>query len=312
MKKEYPEVEYLSDFFISDITKVIKDNVTIAQHKELVVNDACFEAKGWYILDIASRGDGNIVTTRNASKLSSHITVSNRKSEIQRQDQMNIHVNKPVRGLLSESKAVTWDGCYEIGIYDVRDGAYSKKNVRNGITSWPSDQCVSCVTTDPVKNHIIVGTNRRHVYVFTVQLNYSHMLTLRDVIHGALDITVQRGNLLVCCNRSDKACAVTVEESQSMLMYEFTKPDFFGWDWRPTSVCTDTNEFIYMLWNAAMSCHRGCILVQYSQDGRQLLTTRRVEGNFYRLSTFAENGTEKLLISNMIWGELYTYDLLVT
>ncbi|PIK45875.1 hypothetical protein BSL78_17254 [Apostichopus japonicus] len=197
----------------------------------------------------------------------------------------------PICGLLYGFKAVTWNLWCEIGIYDVRDGTYIKKDCLKFITSWPSAHGVICVTTDPVKNHIIVGTDSRDVYVFTDQMNYSHMITLPDVIDETYDITVHRGSLLVCGNYTERAAyAVTMEESQSKLMYEFTKPDLDGLDWKPLRVCTDKNELIYMLWKAGI-LHQRCILVQYGQDGGQLLT-RTVDNDVDRVSTFEENGIE--------------------
>ncbi|PIK47926.1 hypothetical protein BSL78_15196 [Apostichopus japonicus] len=311
MKKEYLELESLSDFFISDITKVIKDNITIAQHEQLVVYVAGIKIKGWFITDITSRGNVMIVITHKPSERYSHITVFNRRGEVQRQDQIKMDKGMPICGLLFGFKAVTWDDWYEVGMYDVRDGAFSKKNIRDVITRWPSDQEVSCVTTDPVKNHIIVGTDSRHVYVFTDQMNYSHLITLPDVIDGSYDITVHRNSLLVCDNLRGRAYAVTIQESQSRLMYEFTKPDLDGLDWNPITVCTDQNEFIYMLWQTSTSHQRRPILVQYSQDGRQLLTTRIVENNVYHLSTIEENGMEKLLMTTTV-GSFHTFDLVVT
>ncbi|PIK47927.1 hypothetical protein BSL78_15197 [Apostichopus japonicus] len=305
MKKEYPELESLSDFVICEITK-FNIEVTIAQHQESGI-----KVKGWHITDITSRGDVKIVITHNPLEEYSHITVFNRKGEIQRQDQIIIGIDIPICGLLSESKAVTWEYWYGFGIYDVRDGTYSKKNIRDIITRWSSVQYVSCVTTDPVKNHIIVGTNRRNVYVYTDQMNYSHMITLPAVIDASDDITVHRDSLLVCDNSRGRSYAVTIEESQSKLIYEFTKPDLDGLDWNPTSVCTDKNEFIYMLWQTATSYQRRPILVQYSQDGRQLLTTRIVNHNVYRVSTLEENGTEKLLMTTTV-GSFHTFDLVVT
>ncbi|XP_071854361.1 uncharacterized protein [Apostichopus japonicus] len=303
MIKENTELEYLSDF---------KDNVTLAQHEESVVDIAGIKAKVWSIKGITSSGDGNIVITGRASKWYSHITVVNRKGEIQRQDQIKNDTSKYFVWCyccpLSEFKVIT--ACKsDIGIYDVRDGAFSKKNICDVITRWPSDQYVSCVTTDPVTSHIIVGTNSRDVYVFTDQLNYSHMLTLPDVIDGAFDITVHRGCLLVCCNGSDRAYAVTMEESESKLMYEFTKPDHDGYDWSLHSVCTDKNEFIYMLWVDDSGLFERGILVQYSQDGRHLLTTRTVDENVRCVTSLEEDWSEKLVLATYTSGKLYTYGL---
>ncbi|XP_071853839.1 uncharacterized protein [Apostichopus japonicus] len=204
LKKDYPELESLSDFFISDITDDFKENVTIAQHEESVVDIAGIKAKHWSINGITSSGDGNIVITGMASSRYSHITVVNRKGEIQRQD--NPKSYKGIRNvcLLSEFKVMIVGKSEIIGIYDVRDGALSEKKTLKFIT-----RCVTCVTTDPVNNHIIVGTSSRYVYVYTDQLIYSHKITLPDEFDMALDITVHRGYLLVCCYYSDNAYAFT-------------------------------------------------------------------------------------------------------
>ncbi|XP_071854610.1 uncharacterized protein [Apostichopus japonicus] len=329
MKTGIPELNSLSDFVISDITKVIRDIVTIAQHEESVVDVAGIKVQGRYFTGFTSRGDLKIVIIYKESEGYLHISVFNRKAEIQRQDQIKSDRNVIICGMLSEFKVITASRKRnEIGIYDVRDGAFSRKNIRDVITNWPSKQYVSCVTTDPVKNHIIVGTDSRDVYVFTDQLIYSHMFTLPDVIDTPHDISVHRGSLLVCDNSRGRSYAVTMEESQSKLMYEFTKPDLDGLHCRPISVCTDNNEFIYMLWKYDNPHHSmvlshlavvlmmhalmaGCNLVQYSQDGRKLLTKRKFDHNADCVSTIEENGMEKLLVSTTV-ASFHTFDLEVT
>ncbi|XP_071855018.1 uncharacterized protein [Apostichopus japonicus] len=328
MKNEFPELNSLSDFVISDITEVIRGIVTIAQHQESVVDVAGIKVKGRYFTSITSRGDLKIVIIHKVSEGYFTITVFNSKGEVQRQDQIKSDGDVIICGMLSEFKVITASRQRnEIGIYDVRDGAFSRKNIRDVITSWPSKQNVSCVTTDPVKNHIIVGTDSRNVYVFTDQLIYRHRITLPDKIRAAYDITVHRGSLLICDNSLGRSYAVTMEESQSKLMYEFTKPDLYGLDCRPISVCTDKNEFIYMLWKDDKSRHSfagsifwemsiiqasraSCNLLQYSQDGRKLLT-KRLDHNMDRMSTIEENGMEKLLISTTV-ASFHTFDLEVT
>ena len=49
MKKEFPELESLSDIYVSDITKLIVDDVTITEHEESVVDVEGIKAKGWWI-----------------------------------------------------------------------------------------------------------------------------------------------------------------------------------------------------------------------------------------------------------------------
>ncbi|PIK35978.1 hypothetical protein BSL78_27192 [Apostichopus japonicus] len=121
----------------------------------------------------------------------------------------------------------------EIGIYDIREGSLVTKNVGDVIGNWPANLGLECVTTDPDNKHIIVGTKSRNIYVFTDQLKYCHSIILPAVITVVHNITVHRGNLLVCDNDGDTAYAVSMEGSESKLMYEFSKPDLDECDWSP-------------------------------------------------------------------------------
>ena len=196
MKKEFPELESLSDIFISDITKEIVHDVTITEHEESAVDVEGIKAKCWKTTGMTSNSDGNIVITGTVSAKYSHITVINREGEIQRQHKMKYRKYHTDRFccFLSEFKVVTVCWPDEIGIFDVRDGSYKKKkNLSDVISNWSSDRRVLCVSTDPVNNHIIVGTASRYVYIFDDQLNYSHTITLPDVISRSGDITVHGG-----------------------------------------------------------------------------------------------------------------------
>ena len=187
MKKEFPELKSLSDIIVKDITKVVGDDVMITENEESVVDVEGIEAKGWISNGMTSSGDGSIVLSGSVSDKYSHITVINRNGEIKRQDQ--IQNERDYFGLayrycryLSEYKVATVCLPDEIGICNVHDGSYKKKNISDVISSWPSARVVLCVATDPVNNHIIVGTNSRYVYVFDNQLIYIHTITLQDVI----------------------------------------------------------------------------------------------------------------------------------
>ncbi|PIK42951.1 hypothetical protein BSL78_20194 [Apostichopus japonicus] len=87
MKKEYEELESLSDFTVGDIKNVIFDEISITENEESVFHIKGFKFNGSLISGIASSGDGNIVITGQTSTLSiSHITVINNLGEIQRKD----------------------------------------------------------------------------------------------------------------------------------------------------------------------------------------------------------------------------------
>ncbi|PIK36800.1 hypothetical protein BSL78_26365 [Apostichopus japonicus] len=196
MKKEFLDVESLSDFTIGDITKDLFDNVTISEHEESVIRVKGFENVTWYIDDITSTLDASTPG--------------------------------------------------EIGVYDIREGSFVTKNVGDVIGNWPANLGLKCVTTDPVNKHIIVGTGSRDIYVFTDQLKYCHSITLPDVITVVHNITVHRGNLLVCDYDGEGAYAVSMEGSESKLMYEFSKPDLDECDWSPYgSAQTRTSSYTF-------------------------------------------------------------------
>ncbi|XP_071853943.1 uncharacterized protein [Apostichopus japonicus] len=312
MKKEFLDIESISDFTIGDITKNLFDNVTISEHEESVVIVKVFIGNlTWYIDDITSTLDGKIVITGGSDDIN-HITLLNKRGHV-----MTQHRIKPTEQVwfyccfLSPHKLATASTPGEIGIYDIREGSFVTKNVGDVIGNWPANLNLNCVTTDPVNKHIIVGTESRDIYVFTDQLKYCHSITLPDVIKVVTDITVYRGNLLVCDNGSRGAYAVSMEGSESKLMYGFSKPDVDECDWCPLKVCTDKYEFIYMLWKAKISRQVRCILVQYSQDGRQVLTTRSVDKDTVCLTILDANGEEKVLIATSHMKEVHTYGLLV-
>ncbi|PIK45874.1 hypothetical protein BSL78_17253 [Apostichopus japonicus] len=177
--------------------KAIKDNVTIAQHQESVVDVAGIKVKGGRFNNIKSRGNVKIVIIHKPSE-GTHISLCSTE-KVKYNDRIKIE-GIPICGLLYGFKALTSNLWSEIGIYDVRDGTFIKRSILGFIAEWIFAEEVTCVTTDPVKNHIIVGTCSRDVYVFTDQLNYSHMIKLPDVIRESCDITVHRGSLLVCGN----------------------------------------------------------------------------------------------------------------
>ena len=59
------------------------------------------------------------------------------------------------------------------------------------------------------------------------------------------DITVHGGSLLICDYSGKRAYAVTMEGSESKLMYEFTKPDIDGGDWSTTQ-CVYRQEWVHL------------------------------------------------------------------
>ncbi|XP_071817498.1 uncharacterized protein [Apostichopus japonicus] len=311
MKQEYPELESLSDFVTSDITKVIYDKVVITESAESVVDVPGIKAKGYFITGMTSSSNGNIVMTGKVSKEESHITVINMKGEILNQNVLkrNKRFGLPAYRYccnLSGFNVITVCKPDEIGIYNISDSFYQKKNISDMVKAWPEESHVRSVTTNPAKNEIIVSTNSREVYVFDYQLNYSHTIVLPDVIGASYYITVHDGNLLICDNNGRSSYAVTMVTSESKVVYKFTKPNLSGAELRPYSVCIGMGGFIYMLWNDGQL---NTMLTQYSRDGRQLLTTMSVDDDAWCMTTSVINGEEKLMIATLTSGKMYIYGL---
>ncbi|XP_071849578.1 uncharacterized protein [Apostichopus japonicus] len=312
MKQEYPELESLSDFVIGDITKVISDKVVITESAESVVDVAGIKAKGYAITDMTISSDGNIVMTGIVSKEESHITVTNMKGEILNQKVLNRNKRYGLQAFrfccnLSGFNVITVCVPDEIGIYNISDSSYQKKNISDMVKTWPDDRHVLSVITNPSKNEIIVGTNSREVYVFDYQLNNSHIIVLPDVIRGSFDITVHDSNLLICDYFGSNSYAVTMMTSESKVVYEFTKPNLSGAGVRPHRVCIGMGGFIYMQWHDKSG--RNTVLTQYSRDGRPLLTSMSVDDYAQYITTSVVDGEEKLMIATESSGKMYTYGL---
>ncbi|PIK37064.1 hypothetical protein BSL78_26100 [Apostichopus japonicus] len=322
MKKEYPELESLSDFIISDVPKVIVDDVTISDHAEYVVDIKRLKAQGLQVNDIVGMRDGKIVITGRNLNIS-HIAVIDRRGEILQQK--NICYSCSGHGTthccyLSEFKVIAvFDD--EIITWDVRDGSCKKKKMRDTISCWVLGMKAISVTTDPDNNHIFVGTNSKYVYELDDQLTYRHTITLpltllygnMLVMNRAVTLSVHKRNLLVLDHNGKKAYAVTTGEANGNVIYAFKKPDCVVrnvWrnDWRPVDVCTDMNMFIYMLWNNTVKC----VLTQYSQDGRKLLNTKSLDMICNLLTTLKEDGEDKLVIESSDTQRLYIYGLNMT
>ncbi|XP_071845603.1 uncharacterized protein [Apostichopus japonicus] len=312
MKQEYPELESLSDFVISDITKVIYDNVVITESAESVVDVAGIKAKGYAITGMTSSSDGNIVMTGFVSEEVSHITVTNMKGEILNQNVLNRNKRFRIQAFryccnLPGFNVITVCIPDEIGIYNISDSnSYQKKNISGMVKTWPDGRFVCSVTTNLAKNEIIVGTNSREVYVFDYQLNYSHIIVLPDEIKGIYGITVHDGNLLICDYWGGTSYAVTMVASGSKVVYKFTKPNLSGAALRPVSVCIGMGGFIFILWRD--DSRQNPVLTQYSRDGRQLLTSMPVDNDAWYITTSVVDGEEKLVIATLS-GKMYIYGL---
>ncbi|KAJ8032646.1 hypothetical protein HOLleu_26222 [Holothuria leucospilota] len=208
---------------------------------------------------------------------------------------------------LSQYKVASVCKRNEIGLCDVRDGSYIKKNISDVISSWLKNLWISCVATDPVNNHILVGGfNSRDVYVFDDQLNYLHILTLPEMIKWPRDITVSDGHLLVCDYDGKKCFVTTMDGLESKLVGEFMKPNLEGNKFRPICVCSDKNGLVYVLCKS----HTQCYIVQYNHDGSQVLTTRKLDVDAHVITVVESSQGEKLLVATFDTQTVYLYNLM--
>ncbi|PIK54920.1 hypothetical protein BSL78_08203 [Apostichopus japonicus] len=312
MKREFPELQILSDVANNDITNVTVDKVTIGKEEVSVVDVEGFVVNGWLITGMTGTEDGSIVITGRIPTLEySYIAVFSSKGKYKRQDIFPTSRGYQLRvcSTLSKFKVVTVIGPDKIGIYDVRDGSYYERSISK-VTKWPSCVVVRCIATDPINQCIIVGTSCRYVYVFNYQLKYDYTITLPDICIRSTDITVHRGHLLVAdCSDSKRAFSVKMEPPENKLVYKFTKPNIDDGTWGPFGVCTDKLGFIYITWKSLYEIGNRCILLKYSQDGRQILTTRSIDSDSQCLATLESDQSEKLLVVTHSTAKLYTFEL---
>ncbi|KAJ8044030.1 E3 ubiquitin-protein ligase TRIM56 [Holothuria leucospilota] len=306
MKREFPELDKLSRIGVT---------FEFEEDEESPVTFEGIKADGWRIESITGFSDGSIVITgRTPANYKSHISIFYMNGKVQRRMELSGTHQYAFRfcAYLSEFKIATISWKDEVGVYDIRDYSYIKKNISDVISNWPSDRPVICVTTDPVNNYILVGgSDSRNVYVFDDQLNYHHTLTLPEMIKYASDMAFIGDKLLICDLINKRAYVVTMKGQQGKVTHELTKPDCDGDDWCPLSVCTDSNGLIYILWMTGNSFEAGRrVIVQYTQDGSQSLTRNKMDSNHARcIATVNTNITEKLLVASWNSGKLHIYTI---
>ncbi|KAJ8044039.1 hypothetical protein HOLleu_11384 [Holothuria leucospilota] len=191
MRKEFPELDKLSRIGVG---------FEIEEDKKSPVNIEGIKTDGRTIIDITGVGNGSIVLTGSIlANCQSHIAVINMNGKILGRKELK-HTRRWVYrycAYLSELKIATVCWYDEIGIFDIRDNSYIKKNISDVSSSWPSKGMACHLTTDLVNNHILVGRyNSGDVYVFDDQLNYHHTLILPDMIKCPSDMAFSDGKLL--------------------------------------------------------------------------------------------------------------------
>ncbi|XP_071839161.1 uncharacterized protein [Apostichopus japonicus] len=315
--KDFPEKESFSDITIDDLPILCIDRVHISDNVESVVHVDVIKAKWFWLTGITSTGSGNIVISGRLSSDHSFITVINKQGRQIRHNKIDKVKGRSLQhfrhcAALSRDKIASVCESNQVVVYNTQDGSFTQNN----ITSLFDDiktvdrKYATCITTDTLRGHIIVGTNRNTglVFIFDEELNFIRGLKLPEVIKWSRDILYHKGVLLICDSESRCACAVTMDTSktEAELLYELPEPDIDGLTWCPYSICADRAGYVYILWHSAGT---KCIITQYSQDGQQLLTTKRTECTARCMTTLMTEEGEKLLVAS--WsGKMLCYGLM--
>ncbi|XP_071811388.1 uncharacterized protein [Apostichopus japonicus] len=314
LMKDCPEMESLSDITMDDLPMLCSDRVNISDNVESVVDLDVTKATGFLVNSITSTGTGYIVVSGRLSIDHSFITVINRQGRQIRHDKIDkakggsLHPDRHCAAL-SGDKIASVCTSNQVGVYNIHDGSFTQNN----ITSHSDDiktvnvKLASCITNDPKRGHIIVGTYIGSLFIFDEEFKFIRALKLPEVMEWSRDILYHEGVLLICDEGSRRAYAVTMDTSttEAELLYELPKPDIDGETWCLYSICADRAGFVYILWYSFGSR----IITQYSQDGQQLLTTKRTEDGARCMTTLMTEEGEKLLVATFQSRKMFSYGL---
>ncbi|XP_071811368.1 uncharacterized protein [Apostichopus japonicus] len=313
--KDFPEMESLSDITMDDLPMLCLDRVNISDNVESVVDVDVTKADGFILTGITSTGSGYIVVSGILVGDQSFITVINRQGRQIRHDKIDkvkgssLYPYRHCAALSGDNIASVCESI-QVGVYNIHDGSFTQNNITSlfdGIKTMDM-KFASCITTDPKRGHIIVGTSIGSLFIFDEELKFIRALKLPEVIKWSRDILYHKGVLLICDEESRCAYAVTMDtfKAEAELLYKLPQPDIDGETWCPWSICADRAGYVYILWYSAGT---KCIITQYRQDGQQLLTTKRTEDTARCMTTLMTEEGEKLLVATIQFGKVFSYGL---
>ncbi|XP_071811299.1 uncharacterized protein [Apostichopus japonicus] len=311
--KDFPEMESLSDITMDDIPMLCIDRVNISDNVESIVDVDVTKVNG-FLTSITGTGSGNIVVSGCLPFDQSFITVINRQGRQIRHDKIDEAKGSslyPTRycAALSRDRIASVCVSNQVGVYNIHDGSFTQNNITSLFDDLKTvnQKYASCITTDPKRGHIIVGTSIGSLFIFDEELKFIRALKLPEVMKLSIDILYHKGVLLICDYESKCAYAVTMDttKTEAELLYEIPKPDIDGLTWCPYSICADRAGFVYILWHSTEKR----IITQYSQDGQQLLTTKHTEGTAQCMTTLMTEEGEKLLVATPRSGKILCYGL---
>ncbi|XP_071824837.1 uncharacterized protein [Apostichopus japonicus] len=316
LMKDFPEMESLSDITMDDLPMLCTDRVNISDNVESVVDIDVIKGTWFCLTGITSTGSGNNVISGMSSSVHSFITVINRQGRQIRQNKIDKGKggSLPIRycAALSRDRIASVCKSNQLVVYNIHGGSLTQKNITSffGDIKTVGKKYASCITTDTIRGHIIVGSSIGSLFIFDEELKFIRALKLPEVIKCPRDILYHEGVLLICDEKSRCAYAVTMDTSKTEgeLLYKLPIPAIDGKTY-PWSICADRAGFVYILW-ASSVCHPAkFIITQYSQDGQQLLTTKRTEDTARCITTLMTEEGEKLLVATSRSGKMLCYGL---
>ncbi|XP_071839153.1 uncharacterized protein [Apostichopus japonicus] len=318
--KDFPEIESLSDITMDDLPILCIDRVHISVNAESVVDVDVIKSRWFWLTGITSTGSGNIVISGRLSHAHSFITVINRQGRQIRHNKIDKGKGSSFQtfrhcAALSRDNIASVCESNQVVVYNIQNGSFTQNNITSLFDDINAGDAkyATCITTDTKRGHIIVGTSRKIglLFIFDEEFNFIRALKLPEVIKWSRDILYHEGVLLICDEESRCAYAVTMDTSktEAELLYKLPKPDIDGLTWYPSSICKDRAGFVYILWSQTQFSTGKCIITQYSQDGQQLLTTKRTEDRVHCMTTLMTEEGEKLLVAS--WsGKMLCYGLM--
>ncbi|XP_071824810.1 uncharacterized protein [Apostichopus japonicus] len=312
--KDFPEMESISDITMDDLPMLCIDKVNISDNVESVVDFDVIKGILFCLRGITSTCSGNIVISGRLSSDHSFITVINRQGRQIRQNKIDKGKGsslQPFRycAALSRDKIASICRSNQLVVYNIHGGSLTQKNITSffGDIKTVGEKYASCITTDTIRGHIIVGTSIGSLFIFDEELKFIRALKLPEVIKRSRDILYHQGVLLICDEKNRCAYAVTMDTAKTgaELLYKLPIPAIDGGTWCPWSICVDRAGFVYILWYSAGKY----IITQYSQDGQQLLTTKRTEDTVWCMTTLMTEEGEKLLVATSYAGTIFSYGL---
>lgn len=297
LNKRFPDVNKLSHFNV---------NLTLQpQVDQILLPDV--RGNSWNMNCITSTTNGSIVTSGSASGTSTHITVIDVEGNTIRQKEFSGTKSRTSTWRfccpMQSSKVATVCWPSEIGIFDTQDSSYFSKNIREITNKWPDYQVVGSVAQDKTRKRIVViGHKSNIVYVFDYQLKYCRNFTLPRFVHWPRDITVSGGNLIVCDLAGQSTFVINMKGN---LVFSFCEMHYAGIPWKPYNVCTDRNDFVWMLFTSGKG---DSILVKYNNNGKVFRVVQRLDVSAECLTAYETTEASLILVASYEKGIIFKFE----